>query len=641
MFSMSLVLEYISETQMLDEDLNYIENSFIPSIELSVWTMDEIQIRSQLHGILSSQNIVRASVRGEKMKEYDESKDITQYNEVFTKEYNLFYRGDQKLLFLGQLTLYITKDLIYKRIQESILRIFFTQSLKTFIISFILILAFQRIVSIHLKKIADYIKKYKVASESMEPLLLDKVSTTNYDEIDQVVDAINSMYTKSIEYQNELIELKEKAQHSSQVKNLFLASMSHELRTPLNAILGMTEILKEFPLTGEYKKYLDIQQSSGEHLRHLIDDILDLSKIEAGELKIEENAYSIFEVIQICQTMISSAVQEKKNEFKINLPNKFPKLIFGDKNRVMQIIINLLTNANKFTNQNLISLELSYDSLFFEIKVSDKGIGIPAHEISEIFSPFRQEKNALKITHKGAGIGLAICKNLVEQMGGGIEVESKVGIGTVFKVKLPLKEADPEWIIPNSVFPLENKNELDISKSSTQNKADKVEINMSNNEKESTGLTHVSIPSLNSDLVENKNEVNSHVLIVEDNMDNQVLFKAYLKNKKLNLHFANDGKEAIEMFSKQKFDLIYMDLQMPNVNGYEATKEIRAIESKNANSLKTPIIALTAFTNKNELEAALEVGCDSYLVKPIKKVQLIADINERLQSKLLNQSKVS
>lgn len=641
MFSMSLVLEYISETQMLDEDLNYIENSFIPSIELSVWTMDEIQIRSQLHGILSSQNIVRASVRGEKMKEYDESKDITQYNEVFTKEYNLFYRGDQKLLFLGQLTLYITKDLIYKRIQESILRIFLTQSLKTFIISFILILAFQRIVSIHLKKIADYIKKYKVASESMEPLLLDKVSTTNYDEIDQVVDAINSMYSKSIKYQNELIELKEKAQHSSQVKNLFLASMSHELRTPLNAILGMTEILKEFPLTGEYKKYLDIQQSSGEHLRHLIDDILDLSKIEAGELKIEENAYSIFEVIQICQTMISSAVQEKKNEFKINLPNKFPKLIFGDKNRVMQIIINLLTNANKFTNQNLISLELSYDSLFFEIKVSDKGIGIPAHEISEIFSPFRQAKNALKITHKGAGIGLAICKNLVEQMGGGIEVESKVGFGTVFKVKLPLKEADPEWIIPNSVFPLENKNELDVSKNSTQNKADKVEINMSNNEKESTGLTHVPIPSLNSDLAENKNEVNSHVLIVEDNMDNQVLFKAYLKNQKLNLHFANDGKEAIEMFSKQKFDLIYMDLQMPNVNGYEATKEIRAIESKNANGLKTPIIALTAFTNKNELEAALEVGCDSYLVKPIKKVQLIADINERLQSKLLNQPKVS
>ncbi len=619
MFSMTLALEYMSELQLLEQDISYIERSFVPNLELSVWTMDEIQIRSQIHGILTSQNVVRASVRGDKMHDFDESKDITQYNEVFQREYELFHRADEKAVNIGHLVLYLTKDQIYKRIQDSIIRIFFSQSLKTFIISFILILAFKQLVSRHLRKISDYVRTHRVATDSMEPLLLDKVSNSNYDEIDLVVDSINSMYAKSLVYQKELIELKEQAQNSSQIKNLFLASMSHELRTPLNAILGMTDLLKEAQLPEEYRKYVEVQQKTGEHLRHLIDDILDLSKIEAGELKIEEEVYSIYEVFQICETMVRNQVYEKENTLDMLISTGFPPAIYGDKNRVMQIILNLLTNANKFTTKKRILLSLTYDPLHMKIEVADQGIGISKSDLVEIFSPFRQAKNALNISHKGAGIGLAICKRLAEQMGGNIEVTSEVEVGSHFYVTLPLREAPIHLFKPGQMNNLLSS----VANSSTTIKNEstvspKVEVN-------AIGTTETK----NTERLVTTDNEGKKILVAEDNLDNQILLKAYLKNQNYKIVFANDGEEVVNLFMKNKFDLIYMDLQMPKMNGFEAAKKIREVEVENKLA-KIPIVALTAFTNKNELDAAIESGCDAYLVKPIKKAQLLSDIETRL-----------
>ena len=373
-------------------------------------------------------------------------------------------------------------------------------------------------------------------------------------------------YKKDLESQ--VLELKT----AIEAKSSFLANMSHEIRTPLNAILGFVNILKESIKNKENKKYLTIIDNSSNHLLGVIDDILDFTKIENGKLKIESIDFNVKKEFQSTIGLFSAKASESNISLKINIDKDLPKYLNGDALRIKQIISNLLSNAIKFTNNGKnIYLDISYKNNILNVSVKDEGIGISKDKAKAIFEAFSQADNSTTRRYGGTGLGLSISIKLISLMDGELKLKSEVGIGSEFYFNLPLQ--------------IGNK----IKKSSNQN---------------------------------NNQTFNGNILVVEDNKANQMFMKVLLKKMNLKFDIVNDGLEALEQFKINKYNIIFMDENMPNMNGIEATKQILEIENI-YQLLHTPIIALTANSLKGDRERFLENGMDEYLAKPINKDKLI------------------
>ncbi|HEX7411076.1 MAG TPA: ATP-binding protein, partial [Bacteroidales bacterium] len=379
--------------------------------------------------------------------------------------------------------------------------------------------------------------------------------------------------------EQELTRSKERAEESDKLKTAFLASMSHEIRTPMNHIMGFLELLNytEVNLV-ERQEFLNIIRSSGDNLLRLIDDIIDIAKIESHQVEVEETTISIHKFMNdILLTYKDLLSVDEKSEITIELNlAELQSLadIITDPQRLQQILNNLLSNAIKFTSEGRITFGCKLQSnnrlQFF---VSDTGIGIPKEKLGFIFERFRQLDNGYTRTYSGTGLGLAISKGLIEVLGGEIWVESEINAGSTFFFTIPYK-------------PAETKTEITVK----QIDIDKIDWSDKN------------------------------ILIVEDDEMNAKFLRIILSKTKASLFNASNGQEAVDMARETTFDLILMDIQIPILDGYEATRLIKSFSSS------TTIIAQTAHAMTDERTHCLEAGCNDYLSKPINRMDLLNKI---------------
>jgi PAS domain S-box-containing protein len=380
--------------------------------------------------------------------------------------------------------------------------------------------------------------------------------------------------------QEVLIKARRKAEESSLAKERFLANMSHEIRTPLNAIIGMQRLLEKTSLEAKQKRYLDAIGLSADNLLVIINDILDISKIEAGKLELENVGFDLDKLLRHLVFTLGYKAEEKGIGLYVNIDEAMHPIVLGDSVRLHQILLNLLNNAIKFTdvgkvviNTSLIASTADTQTICFE--VSDTGRGIKAENIEAIFDSFTQEDASITRKFGGSGLGLAIGKQLVELFGGELNVKSEYGKGTTFSFTLTLKNEKLEAIQPAT------------------------EINQNGEQ-----------------LLQGKK-----ILLAEDNQMNQFLATTILEDWGVIVEVAEDGKQAIEKFNEGKYDLILMDMQMPIMDGLEATRIIRQKLHSNI-----PIIALTANAIKGDKQRCIEVGMNDYLPKPFAQQDLMEKI---------------
>lgn len=528
----------------------------------------------------------------------------------------------------------------------------------------------------------------------------------------------------------ELAEARDQALEASRVKSDFLASMSHEIRTPLNAIIGMAELLSETRLSGEQEKYVGVFRNAGEALLSLVNDILDLSKIEAGQLELEAIEFDLHEVVEQAVEIYVLKADDKGVELVSDIAPDVPLRARGDPGRLRQIVLNLVGNAIKFTESGQIVVRVERSGaddesgdaeLPVHVEVRDSGIGIPAEKLESIFGSFTQVDSSTTRKYGGTGLGLTISRRLVEMMGGRIWVESAEGEGSVFQfdVRLgragdaraqPVLAAPPggavlvaegnacvrrmlEGLFADAGARVVSAADADAARAALEAARRSGEafaaavvdadldghdgialLERARGEGDATpavamlrpktmaagagrvealpAAAYLVKPVRRAQLGEavaracaappagvagdapttrpdGGGRTSARILLVEDNPDNRLLIKAYLKKEPYEIVEAENGEIAVETFTAADFDLVLMDVQMPVMDGYAATRAIRAWEREQARDA-TPVIALTANAISEDMDKSRAAGCDDHLTKPIKKKTLIAALEARL-----------
>ncbi len=577
---------------------------------------------------------------------------------------------------------------------------------------------------------------------------LEVIVTTGYGQVENAVSAMKKgaydfiqkpysteqiliVVEKALE-KSQLRRTRDAALEASRAKSEFLATMSHEIRTPLNAIVGMAELLSESPLNKEQQEYVRILKRGGDTLLSLINDILDLSKVESGCLELEEVHFELDEFMERTVEFMAMRAHQKSLELNYRKSPNVPDAFLGDSNRLRQVIINLLGNAIKFTERGEITLTVECteppradQQCKLRFSVRDTGIGIPTDKVNHVFSAFTQVDSSTTRKYGGTGLGLSISRKLVELMGGKIWLASKLGEGATFYFEIPIRAVDntPKEEAPLPEVDLKKVKTLVVDDNATNRfiikealagwgviagEADSGRGCLIELERASTAgapyhlilldcrmpemdgfqvaeiikhnphLSHSVIMMLTSDSrqgdiarskdlglvgymvkpvkrvelyeaikaalgkgsglnpgegkkkTENEQPVARRILLVEDSEDNRMLVQLFLKKELHEIDFAENGVVAVQKAMTRKYDVILMDINMPIMDGIQASKAIREWE-KNSGHKPVPIVALTANALKEGLQETLDAGCNAYLTKPIKKNLLIETIGKYSQ----------
>lgn len=423
---------------------------------------------------------------------------------------------------------------------------------------------------------------FNSGSEKNNPIVILFDFTEHYDNFQNIAQEKNESILSF-----HLAELKNQQLESEKsFKNKFLANVSHDLRTPISACLWFVGMLEKSKISTSQREMIDLLKNTTNHIKELVDDILDLSKIEMGEIKIHNNSFNFIDMLHHIEKIILPKAKLKNLDFLIIKDNNLPKFVVGDKTRIVQIIINLLDNAVKFTKKGKIILSINLkdtnnDLAIFLIKVSDTGTGIKTNEKDEVFQSFKRLHDSKKID--GSGLGLSIVSNLLELMGGTIDYETEINVGTTFYVELPL-------LINNVVL------------------------------EESKPFEYIKLDG------------KKDVLIVEDDEINQLLLmKILLNHGGFNINVANNGFQALEMIERNHYDLIFMDKEMPQMNGIKTTSIIRSNTNKKISSI--PVIGVSGHVIKTEKGICDALGFNGFISKPFKKEDVYETIYSVLKLK--------
>ena len=436
------------------------------------------------------------------------------------------------------------------------------------------------------KSVTDY--ELTVRARDGKQTVVSYNATTFYDRNRTLQGVVASArdVTERKRVEMELKQAKAVAESASRTKSDFLASMSHEIRTPMNAIMGIADLLAKTTLTPEQDKYVQIFRRAGDNLLNLINDILDLSKVEASQLELECTGFSLNDHLEIVTDMVAARAQEKGLSLVCEIAPGVPTGLVGDPTRLRQVLLNLLGNAIKFTKSGEVSLRVATDAdpagpTVLRFTVADTGIGIPSEKLGRVFERFTQADSSTTRRFGGSGLGLTISKRLVELMGGLIWVESDFGKGSVFAFTVPFEI----W----------------------------------------EAAKRLAVAPIGTDPESPLRDL--RILMAEDSPDNRTIAMAYLEETPYQIEIAETGAIAFEKFTAGHYDLVLMDRQMPVMDGLTATRAIRAWEKANGRT-PTPIIALTASALKGDREMCLAAGCTAFLTKPIKQEVLLQAIKD-------------
>lgn len=600
-----LVFEYQEEQKRLQSELNQVAEAFLPVLAIDLWNLDNEQLDETANAIWVNSAIGRLEIINDlnetittREREYQvltfAGWEAPWYNYQYDVNHENSSQPDQ---FVGTLHLSANSIVVFQRAASTFIYTIVNAGIKTLVLWFIFHFTLSRFVATPLSMLTKAVRRINPDSKDYSDANIQNLSELHTDdELGELAESFTDFEAALVEKnqaiqerQNNLEQMVEELERASKAKSIFLAHMSHELRTPLNGMLGMVEFLGDTKLDKAQSDYVSILSNTGQQLLAVINNVLDISKIESGKLELEIINFDLELQLKTCIQQFQPIALKKGIELEYSFKHSGSHQVSGDLVKLTQILNNLIGNAVKFTSKGKVSVLVDCDPLDngydYRFSISDTGIGFPEEKLGLLFHSFSQLDKSTTREYGGTGLGLAICKQLIDLMNGSIEVKSEQGIGSEFTVKLVLGKPILDPISEQTI---------NLEKGA-----------VANHELQETPIDS-QLPGLN-------------VLVADDNHINQLVITGMLKKLGIHADTSDDGKDVLDKceIASQPYDLIFMDIEMPNMDGWEATMEIRKNGLKSASGEPIKIIGLSAHALNVEQDTIKKRGMDAYISKPV------------------------